>query len=125
MLLAEDGSDNRALIARILQRAGMQVDLAEDGREAHAKAMSALLSGTPYEVVLMDMQMPGMSGSEAVRALRADGYDGPIVALTAQALDTDRSACLAAGCDDYATKPIERAALLDLVARLLEKRPEG
>ena len=125
VLLAEDGPDNRALLARILQRAGMSVDLAENGREAHAKAMSALLSGTPYDVVLMDMQMPEMSGAEAVRALRADGYEAPIVALTAQALGGDRGSCLALGCDDYATKPIERATLIDLVARFLEKRPEA
>jgi signal transduction histidine kinase/CheY-like chemotaxis protein len=125
VLLADDGPDNRALIARILQRAGMQVELAENGREAHAKAMSALLSGAPFDVVLMDMQMPEMSGEDAVRALRADGYDAPIVALTAQALGGDRSSCLAAGCDDYAAKPIDRETLLDLVARFLEKRTEG
>jgi CheY-like chemotaxis protein len=121
VLLAEDGPDNRALIARILQRAGISVDLAENGREAHAKAMSALLSGTPYDVVLMDMQMPEMTGDDAARAARRR-HDAPIVALTAQALGGDRSSCLAAGCDDHATKPIDRDTLLGLVARFLEKR---
>jgi signal transduction histidine kinase/CheY-like chemotaxis protein len=121
VLLAEDGPDNRALIVRILERAGLQVDVASNGLEAATMVVGALLSGTPYDVVLMDMQMPETTGDEAVRALRADGYTGPIVALTAQALAGDREACLAAGCDDYAAKPIERAALLALLARFLEK----
>ena len=124
VLLAEDGQDNRALIVRILERAGLHVEVAANGLEAATMAIGALLSGTPYDVVLMDMQMPELTGDEAVRALRADGYTGPIVALTAQALAGDREACLAAGCDDYATKPIERAALLGLLARFVEK-PEA
>jgi signal transduction histidine kinase/CheY-like chemotaxis protein len=121
VLLAEDGVDNRALLERILRRAGLTVEVAENGREAHAKAMSATLSGTPFDVVLLDVEMPEMSGNEAASALRADGYDGPIVALTAHARASDREACLAAGCDDFATKPIDRAALLLLLARFLEK----
>jgi signal transduction histidine kinase/CheY-like chemotaxis protein len=121
VLLAEDGPDNQALLLRILVRAGLEVKVAGNGVEAHALAMRALLAGTPFDVVLMDMQMPEMTGDEAARALRADGYEGPIIALTAQALAGDREACLAAGCDDYATKPIDRVALLDLLARFLEK----
>jgi signal transduction histidine kinase/ActR/RegA family two-component response regulator len=121
VLLAEDGPDNRALIERVLRRAGLHVELAENGQEAHAKAMSATLSGHPFDVVLLDVEMPVMSGNEAASALRADGYDGPIVALTAQARASDREACLSAGCDDFATKPIDRTALLTLLARFLEK----
>jgi signal transduction histidine kinase/ActR/RegA family two-component response regulator len=121
VLLAEDGADSRALIERVLRRAGLHVELAENGREAHAKAMSATLSGTPFDVVLLDIEMPEMSGHEAASALRADGYDGPIVALTAHGRESDREASLAAGCDDFATKPIDRAALLSLLARFLEK----
>ncbi len=121
VLLAEDGADSRALIERVLRRAGLDVELAENGREAHAKAMSATLSGTPFDVVLLDVEMPEMSGNEAASALRADGYDGPIVALTAHGSASDREACLAAGCDDFASKPIDRTALLALVTRFLEK----
>jgi signal transduction histidine kinase/CheY-like chemotaxis protein len=121
VLLAEDGADNRALIERVLRRAGLHVELAENGREAHAKAMSATLSGAPFDVVLLDVEMPEMSGNEAASALRADGYDAPILALTAHARASDREACLAAGCDDVATKPIDRALLLALLARFLEK----
>jgi signal transduction histidine kinase/ActR/RegA family two-component response regulator len=121
VLLAEDGVDNRALIERVLRRAGLTVELAENGHEAHAKAMSATLSGTPFDVVLLDVEMPEMSGNEAASALRADGYDGPIVALTAHGRASDREACLSAGCDDFASKPIDRSALLALIARFLEK----
>jgi len=105
----------------VLRRAGLTVEIADNGREAHAKAMSATLSGTPFDVVLLDVEMPEMSGNEAASALRADGYDGPIVALTAHGRASDREACLAAGCDDFATKPIDRSALLALLARFLEK----
>jgi len=122
VLLAEDGTDNRALVERVLRRAGLAVELAENGREAHAKAMSATLSGAPFDVVLLDVEMPEMSGTEAASALRADGYDGAIVALTAHGRAEDRAACLAAGCDEFATKPIDRAALLGALAKLLEKR---
>src|SRR5262245_30465265 len=121
VLLAEDGGDNRALLERVLKRAGLEVELAGDGREAHAKAMSATLSGTPFDVVLLDVEMPEMSGNEVASALRADGYDGAIVALTAHGRAEDREACLAAGCDEFATKPIDRASLLATLTRFLEK----
>ena len=116
MLLAEDGADNRALLERVLKRAGLEVELAENGREAHAKAMSATLSGTPFDVVVLDVEMPEMSGNEAASALRADGYDGAIVALTAHGRAEDREACLSAGCDEFATKPIDRTSLLATLA---------
>jgi signal transduction histidine kinase/ActR/RegA family two-component response regulator len=121
VLLAEDGADNRALLQRVLARAGLHVETAENGREAHAKAMSAMLSGTPFDVVLLDVEMPEMSGTEAASALRADGYDGPIVALTARSAASDREACLSAGCDEFAIKPIDRPLFLAMIARFLEK----
>ncbi|HTO53008.1 MAG TPA: ATP-binding protein [Myxococcota bacterium] len=121
VLLAEDARDSRALIERILSRAGLTVELAENGREAHAKAMSAMLSGAPFDVLLLDVEMPEMSGNEAASALRADGYDQPIVALTAHDGESARDASLAAGCDAFAKKPIDRVALLSMLAGLLEK----
>jgi CheY-like chemotaxis protein/HPt (histidine-containing phosphotransfer) domain-containing protein len=117
VLLAEDGPDNQVLISTILRKAGAEVDVAPNGREALDMALAS--AGRAYDAILMDMQMPEMDGYEATETLRRSGYQGPIVALTAHAMFGDRQKCLDAGCDEYVTKPVDCASLLATLARLM------
>jgi len=119
VLLAEDGLDSQKLLTVILRQAGAQVDLAPNGRVAVEKALSARSAGEPYDAILMDMQMPEMDGYQATRQLRQSGDEGIIIALTAHAMAEDRRKCLAAGCDDYATKPVDRVGLLNMLGRVM------
>jgi len=114
VLLAEDALVNQRLISGMLQKAGMEVRVAENGKLAVEMALAARDEGSPFAVVLMDMQMPVMDGYEAVSLLRRRGYDHPIIALTAHAMAADRERCLKAGCDDYTTKPVERRKLIEM-----------
>ncbi|MCA9243313.1 MAG: PAS domain S-box protein [Phycisphaerales bacterium] len=117
ILLAEDGPDNQKLIAHFLRSSGATVDVAENGRAATELVWKAVEASASYDVILMDMQMPIMDGYEATASLRAKGYRRPVVALTAHAMGGEMEKCLAAGCDGYLTKPINRAKL---VAGVLE-----
>jgi PAS domain S-box-containing protein len=131
ILLVEDSPDNQRLIAHILRKAGADVLLAADGQQAidQLRAPDQVSVGKErssswrdIEVVLMDMQMPVVDGYSATRYLRANGYRGVIAALTANAMSADREKCLQAGCDDYFTKPVDRARLIEFVARLAKNR---
>ncbi|MGQ9652023.1 MAG: ATP-binding protein [Phycisphaerae bacterium] len=124
ILVVDDGTDNRRLIARILQQAGAQVETAADGREAVGRILAAKEAGAAYDVVLMDMQMPVMDGYEAARYLREKGYQGPVIALTAHAMTGDREKCLQSGCDAYVSKPIHRAELLHAIRQHWPKARE-
>jgi len=117
ILLAEDGPDNQRLIAHLLRRAGAEVTIAENGQLAVDAALSAAEQGRAFDAVLMDVQMPVMDGHQATRLLRSRGYRLPIIALTAHALPGDREACLEAGCDDYASKPVHRHRLMEILGR--------
>jgi Amt family ammonium transporter len=105
-----------------LRRFGASVVVSENGLLGIDEALKAERDGTPFDAVLMDMQMPVLDGYSAARRLRERGYPRPIIALTAHALVEERGRCLAAGCDDYASKPIDREVLLDIVLRQVKRR---
>jgi len=111
VLLAEDNPDNQRLIEMYVRRTGAQLEIVQNGEEA---VNLALLE--PFDVILMDMQMPVMDGLEATRTLRRQGYTGVIVALTADAFREHRDACFAAGCSEFVTKPVVREGLLTILA---------
>jgi signal transduction histidine kinase/ActR/RegA family two-component response regulator len=116
ILLAEDAAPLRVFFRALLERAGARVVPADNGIDAIELALAANERGEPFDAILMDMQMPVADGYEATRALRAFGYPGRIVALTAHAASEDRERCLRDGCDAVAVKPIDREALIALVS---------
>jgi CheY-like chemotaxis protein/HPt (histidine-containing phosphotransfer) domain-containing protein len=113
------------LITTFLVKAGATVKVVENGQLAVEEAHAAHAAGAAYDVVLMDMQMPVLDGYSATSKLRMTGYRGPIVALTAHAMAGDRERCLSAGCDDYLTKPVDRAKLIATVARFVRSAQES
>ena len=121
VLLAEDGSDNRRLISLLLKNAGAEVATADNGKIAVDLTLIAKREGRPFDLILMDMQMPVMDGYQAASRLRTAGVMSPIIAITANAMQGDRESCVAAGCDNYISKPIDRLTLLDVVARYTDK----
>jgi CheY-like chemotaxis protein len=116
ILFAEDGPDNQRLITFFLEKVGATVTVVENGELAIAAAQAATAIGLPYDVLLMDMQMPVLDGYSAARRLRELKYATPVIALTAHAMDGDDIKCFEAGCDDYATKPVDRKLLIEKVA---------
>jgi len=121
LLLAEDSEINRLVAVSALSKAGFTVDAVEDGHAAVAAVESH-----DYDLVLMDVGMPGMDGLEAtaaIRALPAPKSFTPIIAMTAFATKEDAERCIAAGMDDYVTKPFEREALIGRILRLIPPKP--
>ena len=113
VLMVEDNPVNMLIAVAMLESWGVQVTQAHDGRQALDVVAQAAAAGQPFDTVLMDVQMPTMSGHEATRALRqtAAGRHLPIIALTAAALVTERDEALRAGMDEFLTKPIDAVKL--------------
>ena len=120
ILLVEDNEMNRDMLSRRLLRKGYAVVVATDGREGIAMARSEA-----PDLILMDMSLPLLDGWEATRQLKAapETRSIPIIALTAHAMAGDREKAIEAGCDDYDTKPIEFARLVDKIQALLQRTP--
>ena len=116
LLLVEDNEESRDGLSRHLRRKGYEVATAADGRQGLEAARAE-----PPDLVLMDMSLPVLDGWEATRQLKADPRTRhvPVIALTAHAMAGDREKALAAGCDEYDTKPVEIARLLGKIAGLL------
>jgi CheY-like chemotaxis protein len=112
ILLAEDVVANQKLVKFLLQKSGLEIDVVDNGQQAVARGLEAEGAAVPYDLILMDLQMPEMDGYAATAALRAAGYQGRIVALTAHTSDEDRDQCLASGFDGFAKKPIQKSELL-------------
>ena len=122
LLLAEDAADVRELLVVLLRQGGAVVDMARDGLETVRMADDAAAAGSPYDAVLMDMQMPLLDGYAATRRLRATGHVMPIIAVTAHAMTGDRERCLSVGCDDHLPKPCSQAQLVEAIVRHVHRR---
>ena len=121
VLIVEDNEMNRDMLSRRLERRGFTIRIAVDGAEGVAMATADI-----PDLVLLDMSLPVMDGWEATRTLKAnpDTAGIPVIGLTAHAMAGDREKCLAAGCDDYDTKPIELPRLLEkMQSQLGDKFP--
>jgi PAS domain S-box-containing protein len=119
VLLAEDVAALSSMLRQLLTKMKLEVETVADGRGACEAAEKSLAEQKPFDLILMDMQMPHMDGYQATAWLRQGGWTGPVVALTAHALAGDREKCMAAGCDDYLAKPISVKALRDVLIRHL------
>jgi two-component system cell cycle response regulator DivK len=119
ILLVEDNEMNRDMLSRRLAKRGYDVVLALDGEHGVAMARAEAPA-----LILMDMSLPGIDGWEATRQLKAapETRGIPVIALTAHAMAGDREKALAAGCDDFDTKPVELARLLEKIGALLARR---
>ncbi len=122
LLLVEDNEMNRDMLSRRLQKKGFEVICASDGESA-----VAMTRAQKPDLVVMDLSLPILDGWEATRRIKADPetHAIPVLVLTAHAMEPDRERALAAGCDEYDTKPVEMTRLLGKIGRLLGATPDG
>ena len=125
ILLAEDVPANQKLIAFLLQKWGAEVEVVDNGALAVDAAMAARSSDTPFDLILMDIQMPEMDGYAATALLRSRDYSGQIIALTAHASEDDRERCLDSGFDGFAVKPIQKDQLYSVCEQHLKRAQQA
>ena len=117
LLAVDDRRDILHVVQHILEDAGATVSTASGAAEAFDKVQQAQAAGSGFQAIVLDMQMPGINGYDAATVLRERGFNEPIIALTANAMKGEREKCLAAGCTDYLTKPIDRHLLIEALDR--------
>ena len=122
ILLVDDSIDAQRLFSIFLKKTGAEVILAGNGQEGVNAVEATLQEGKPFDLILMDMQMPVMDGITATKILREQGIDTPIVALTGNALLEEQDRCFAAGFTDFLTKPIQHDTLLSAVAKIMDEK---
>ena len=117
VLVAEDTDAIRFLLSKILSPAVQKLTIVENGKQA----IEQMRNDDSVSMILMDMQMPVLSGLDATKQIREEGYTLPIIALTAGAMDADRTNCIEAGCSEFLSKPINKQRLLNLIEELAER----
>jgi CheY-like chemotaxis protein len=125
VLVVDDRRDVWRVSKYFLERCGASVEIAEDGQQAVDAVERAIADRNPFDLILMDMQMPVMNGREAVEELRRREVKTPVIAMTADAMDGERERCLEFGCDDYFPKPIDGPQLMSLCAKVIEVSKTG
>lgn len=116
VLIVEDSEDNQEIFQFFLNSAGLKTDVIDNGEDAVKKA-----SQTPYDLILMDIQLPKMDGLEATRRIRSEGFTKPIIALTAHASIEEKMNCLKAGCIGLITKPVTQVTLIKRIQTIIEE----
>lgn len=124
ILLIDDSEPIQRLMKKQLSNEGADVVIVLNGRDGVAAMLKGLRDGQHFDIVFMDLQMPKMDGYQTTRMLRAKGYKGPIVALTANLVGAARQHLLEAGCDECVEKPISKPALMGLIARYTQSRSQ-
>jgi DNA-binding response OmpR family regulator len=120
LLVVEDARCVQMQLACLLKALNLEADMVNDGEAACKIAMQSQASGSPYSVILMDVQMPKMSGKQAVKWLREVGWKGPIIAVSMHSSEKERTSLLAAGYNCLLSKPVTKASLHDTLAAFLD-----
>jgi CheY-like chemotaxis protein len=118
-LLVEDNEDHQWLMSAVLRSTRVKVAVVERGEDAVKLVTASFAADHPFDLILMDIRLPTIDGYEATRRIRAAGYTGPIVAITARVMETEIDECQRSGCDACISKPFDQATLRDTLAELL------